>query len=116
MGWLSRFQLSVILDQRLLSTDVMVLILTELSNQESLLGVRSPLFVVDISIVEYMESKILISSTEFLETSLGLIEGLDPALGVAVAALQRLSERLQPRVELNDAFGMKSAAVSLRAS
>ena len=47
-------------------------------------------------------------SAELLQTALGIIDGLDPFLGLAEARSELALERLQPRVELQHACGGSS--------
>jgi hypothetical protein len=44
-------------------------------------------------------------SAELFETAFGLVDCLDPLLGLGVSALERVLEGREPRIELDDAFG-----------
>ena len=46
-------------------------------------------------------------SRELLNATFGVVELLDPALSFGVSLLERVPERLQPRVKLDDAYSHK---------
>jgi len=51
------------------------------------------------------------NSAEFLQSSLGLVDGLDPFLRFVVSCLERLFERGQPWVESNNALDNQLSVV-----
>lgn len=51
-------------------------------------------------------------SGELLDSALSLVELLDPALSFGVSLLERVPERLQPRVKLDDAYSRQDLLVN----
>ena len=111
---------------------------TEVTDQEGLGGVGSPFPVDNVPIVSHVEPEFLAALDEHrlsmgppsalraatdpaepVQASLGLVDRLDPALGVTVSFTQRLLEGREPGIQLHHAWStctVVSSSTQLRPS
>ena len=76
---------------------------TEVPDQVRLCCIRRPFAIADVPVLMNIESILLVSFGELIQTPFGLVDLGDPLLSVAISCLQSIFEGRQPRIELNDA-------------
>ena len=77
----------------------------EVSDQIGTQRIRRPFAVGDGAVVCYGEAEFLIPSRELLQPALGVVDGVDPLLRLAVSTLQCRSEVCEVGIELDHACG-----------
>lgn len=78
--------------------------LTEVSNQECLLGIGSPFPIDDVVLLVNIETKNVGTLAELGKAAFSVVNGLNPCLGFGIPSFQRILERRQPRVDLKNAL------------